>query len=476
MYFPQFGNTSLLACQHQNSVLSSCIPVAMKNIVFYSTNTNTFDGTHLITRAMPSRQSQWDALARDFPDCHFFVVTQRPGSFLLDLNRNALSGQSSCVEYLLADDLAPDAVAEKILACKPDIAIAATFWVTPFDWLGIQDAQIADILRQKGVLTVCHPLETMLACFDKYQTRLLLEKHGFSLPKAVYIHHEQFWAERGHREVRTNAYKAAILSQLEKMHYPVVIKDTVGLSSYGMEVAVSYKQTLFYLFSGRTNGDRLVEEFIPGQQFGTEIYGRDGKYTVLPPCMFSVNRYGITSPKQSVKIGPADSEYYRLAELNAMLTSLAEKLQLSGIAQVDLIFNEEGWHIIEINPRLSGMTETYAASLKTSVFHILMDIACNRHDHFSSPAPVLNCKLPICSDDLLEKVFARPEISFLYQIFNEAAKQEREKGYCEVVFSSDSSVSSLEELLLRFSSDYPSLIDPKFLADSQKIIACLKED
>lgn len=442
----------------------------MKTLVFYSTNTNAFDGTHLVTHTMPSRRGEWDALAQAFPDCQFFVVTQRPGSFLLDLNRNALSEQSAHVQYVLADGLSPDAMAQKILSLQPDLAIAATFWVTPFDWLGIQDAEVADLLRAQGVRTVCHSLETMLACFDKYQTRLLLERHGFSVPKAVYIHHEQFWAERGHREVQTNAYKAAVLSQLEKMHYPVVIKDTVGLSSYGMEVAVSYKQALFYLFSGRTNGDRLVEEFIEGEQFGTEIYGTDGNYTVLPPFMFSVNRYGITSPKQSVKIGPVTEARYRIDKLKSMLQSLAKKLNLSGIAQVDLIFNQDGWHIIEINPRLSGMTESYAVSLGSSVSEILLNIALGRHESFSRLTPALNFKLPILTDSQREELFARPEVARLYQIHNEAAKQEREKGYCEIILSSGTDFSALQRHMEKLSAEYPALVDQKFLSDSRKIL------
>ena len=448
---------------------------AMK-IVFYSSNTNEFDGSRLLTRSMPARKSQWDALVRDFPHARFFVVTQRPASFLLDFDHDAVAGLSESVHYVLVENATPQEMAEKILSLSPDLAIAATFWVAPFDWLGLQDALIADILRQKGVRTICHPLETMLACFDKYQTRLLLEKEGFSLPPAVYIHHEQFWAERGHREVRANAYKAAVLSQLERLHYPVVIKDTVGLSSYGMEVAVSYRQALFYLFSGRTNGDRLVEEFIEGEQFGTEIYGTDGFYTVLPPCMFSVNRYGITSPKQSVKIGPVTSEAYRIGELQDMLLSLAKRLNLSGIAQVDLVFNADGWHIIEINPRLSGMTDTYAAAMHTSVCRILMDIALGEQTLFSSLAPVLNFKLPVCSGGQLEDLFSRQGVACLYQIFNEAAKQEREKGYCELVLRSESDISSLEDMLLHLASDYPALVDSKFLSDSRKIIARLRRD
>ena len=95
---------------------------------------------------------------------------------------------------------------------------------------------------------------------------------------------------------------------------------------------------------------------------------------MLPPFEFSVNQYGITSPKQSIKLGPC-----KLPEaLRNMMLKLAEKLELRGCAQVDLILDSEGeWHIIEINPRLSGMSYTYACMLGVSVFELMYKAAVN---------------------------------------------------------------------------------------------------
>jgi hypothetical protein len=63
----------------------------------------------------------------------------------------------------------------------------------------------------------------------------------------------------------------------------------------------------------------------------------------------------------------------------------------------------------------------------------------------------------------------------MYQIYNEAAKQEREKGYCEIVLKAQNGLPALGKTMASFAVDYPSLVDPKFLSDSEKILRSLEE-
>ena len=90
----------------------------------------------------------------------------------------------------------------------------------------------------------------------------------------------------------------------------------------------------------------MVEELIQGEQFGTEIHGIEGRYSVLPPIAFSVNKDGITDPLSSVKFGPVTDPAYHFEKVQEELLNMAQ--------------NGE-WFIIEINPRWSGMTTTTAA-------------------------------------------------------------------------------------------------------------------
>ena len=228
----------------------------------------------------------------------------------------------------------------------------------------------------------------------------------------------------------------------------MIIKDTTGLSSYGMTVVHTYGEAAGYLNSKRNNSNRLIEEFIEGQQYGLEIYGVPGNYTVLPPLAFSVNQYGITSPKQSVKYGPCE-----LPEiLRDMMLGLAENLELRGCAQVDLILDDMGeWHIIEINPRLSGMSYTYAGACGLSVF----DMLYNR-DTFNPDIKkfVLSLKLPLMTEAQMAEIMQMEGVRLLNQTNDLAAKQEREKGFCECIICSEDKVI-LQKAIACFEEKFP---------------------
>ncbi|MCR4949587.1 MAG: ATP-grasp domain-containing protein [Treponema sp.] len=421
-------------------------------IVFYSTNSNVFDEETFKITLMPANISTFEEFYAAHKDHEFFCLTQKPGMFLPESEKvfedNKKSGSQPNIRYLpLESD--SQSFSEAILALKPDLAIAMTFWIEPYDWLPVSDAIVGEKLRNAGVRVICHSVETALICFDKWRTHNELARLGFEVAPAVFCDHDLYFCAGSNKEVLRNVYKESVLAQIRELRLPVIIKDTTGLSSYGMTVAHTYGEVAGYLNSKRNNSDRLIEEFITGRQFGLEIYGVPGNYTVLPPFEFSVNQYGITSPKQSVKYGPCE-----LSEaLHEMMLKLAEELKLCGAAQVDLILDDEGkWHIIEVNPRLSGMTYTYATACGLSVFE-MMYRACVEKNALPQPAPfVMSLKLPLMTENEMSEILQLPGVKLLNQTNDLAAKQEREKGFCEcIIVSIDKSllqqaVARLEEL------------------------------
>lgn len=427
------------------------------NIVFYSSSSNIFSGEERIIKTYPLRRDCFDSLALEYPEHRFSVVTQMPGSFLLDIKSNDIEEKSELVSYTVTEEISATEFAGVILEKNPDIAIAMTFWTPPYDWMGLKDSMIADELRKHGVDAVCSPQETQLICFDKKNTADFLNKNGFPCPPSVYVHHEYFWAERGNKSLLTNNYKDFILSEVAAMDFPVVIKDCVGLSSYGMEVAVSYAQAVHYLKNGRNVSDRLVEKYIDGIHFGAEIYGRKGHYKVLPPMIFSLNRYGITSPKLSIKAGPVVSDKLDTRGLISMLGKLADSLGIDGSAQVDLVFSGGKWFVIEINPRLSGMSETYAAAMGKTLLQVMVETALGHAGELPEPDSACNFKLPLLSDGQIERLTELPQIKYLHQHNNKGAKQEREKGYCEAVVKAED--GNLLSALEKTRSEIPEIFE-----------------
>lgn len=481
------------------------------NVVFYSTNSNRYSQGKMIFKMNPSCRSQWDELYRKFPLCKFSIVMQRPGMFLFDDDGSDSSyGTSLCfgekrnngdnVEYCFigdnnenysSDDASSDVFVEKILSLKPDIAIAVTYWTQPFDWMSLKDSVIAEKLRNKGVRAVCHSSRTSQICFDKWQTHQFLVNHGFSAAKAVYVHHEMFYAERRVNVIQENVYREYVFSQIEKLNYPVVVKDIYGLSSFGMDVVQTFEQAKAVLLSKKNNGDRLVEEFIEGYSFGCEIYGSKGNYFVTRPLINSLNQFGLTSPKQNVKLGPAgvglasssqslSSDFFHLDDLERDMIRLAGLLDFDGIAQVDLIFKDGNWYIIEINSRISGMTQTMAYSLGMSLYELILKSSgvelpeledCFKKCDYSC---VMNLKFPLLDNQEIQKLMSYDFVKAVNQIENKEAKQLREVGYTEVIFGGKGTLSETMEYLEVLNRDFSSQMVDVFYENAKKL-ACILE-
>ena len=413
-------------------------------IVFYSTNSNVFDDETFKINVMPQNAAAFEKFCMAHPEHEFFCVTQKPGMFLPETT-------SDNQIFYLPKDADTKAFTDKLVSLKPDLAIAMTFWIEPYDWLPVSDALVAEKLEEYGIKTICHSVHTGLNCFDKWRTHNELARLGFKVPEAVFCDHDLYFCAGSNREVIRNVYKESVFAQIKKLKLPLIIKDTTGLSSYGMTVANTYGEVAGYLNSKRNNSNRLIEEFITGRQFGLEIYGVPGSYTVLPPFEFSVNQYGITSPKQSVKFGPCELT----SVLKEMMLKLAEGFELCGAAQVDLIQDDKGeWQIIEVNPRLSGMTFTYASACGLSVFE-MMYRTCVKKESLPQPAPFVMClKLPLMNEADMTGILKLEGVSLLNQTNDLAAKQEREKGFCEcIICNSDKSV--LQNAILKFEKLFP---------------------
>lgn len=455
------------------------------NIVFYSNNSNYFDSSTFLINTIPSWKNQFEELQKNHPNDNFYAVTQEPGMFLTD-SSEIKQYRKNLILYKTDDT---SEIVEIIKELKPDIAIALSFWTNCYDWLPVKDSLIGEQLEKNGIKAIYHPVSTTSTCFNKKNTNDFLLQNSFNCANSLFVNHDLYFSADSKKDVRYNVYKEAVFNQISKMKLPLIIKDPLGLSSYGMQVVNTYGEAKAYFNSKKNNSDRIIEEFIDGEQFGCEIYGFKGNYTVFPPFKFSVNQYGITSPKQSVKFGPYfendDFEKYRIQDLQDSLKLLAEKLNFCGFAQVDLVFNDKKWYILEINPRLSGMTTSYCASLNMNFYEMILhflSIDLKKDDYCHILEDVTSvCNIDLCFDYTLNikfqplptEVFLRLSevqgVRFCCQTEDIVAKQTREIGYCEVIIS-DKSKSGLLKILEKIEKDFSDYAEPAFFKTAKEII------
>ena len=224
-------------------------------VVFYSTNTNIFDEEHVEFINFPSNSEQFLAFTQKFPDDEFYIVTQKPALFMpeedltskttddctsktpadilysvetkADSSHAQLESQNGRIFYA-PQDFSPEQIAAKIADLSPQLAIAMTFWVAPFDWLTVSDALVAQELQKLGIKTICNSLQTALTCFDKNKTREFFLQNGFNTPQSLFVDHDMFFCAGSQKEVLRNIYRESVFCQIKQMKLPLVIKDTTG--------------------------------------------------------------------------------------------------------------------------------------------------------------------------------------------------------------------------------------------------------
>lgn len=431
-------------------------------IVFFSSNSNTHNPDTFLIKTLPSWQNQWNQFIKNHPEHEFITISQLPALFMPE--NTIFCNKDDSKEFAL-----------EIASHKPDLVIPLSFWTDLFDWLPVKDSLIAQEIIKLNIPCLSNSLETSMICFNKAETQNFFKIHNHIQPESLYVNHDLYFCGGNRKEIKYNVYKEAVLSQIQNMKLPLIIKDPVSLSSYGMQVINTKGEAINYLNSKKHSSDRLIQEFIEGENLGVEIYGsfsENNEYEciVLPPFTFSTNQYGITSPKLSLKYGPVYLKKELQEKLDALIKQVANELKLQGPAQFDLILKDEDFYIIEINPRLSGMTTSYCATLNKNFYEMVYDFLIEKKNYNRENfKQVINVKLPLLEYSLLEELHNIPYISFINQVNNLDAKQEREKGYCEVIVSAESS-EELKENIKSLQKKVPAFVDEVLVEKAWKLI------
>lgn len=403
-------------------------------IVLYNTKSDTYRGLVQKMEYYPTRKDEWDRVAQLYSEHELILLTQLPGTYLLDLDQGKPQ-LSEKIQYVFMEGTEDvDQIVERIRSLKPDMAIAITTPSGPIDWNAVKDGLIAENLEKEGIPAYSHKVYSSMAFFDKWRSNMMLRNLGFNVADALYVHNELFWAEKKNEKVRNNVYREYILERIKKLKYPVIIKDTVGCGSRAIEIAEDMDSVVESLMADSNISDVIIEEMLPGEQFGTEIHGSKGHYHILPPFALSTNDQGITDAFLNVKFGPVRNEKYRIAELQEKLRKMAEICEFSGSVQVDLVFSNGEWNVIEINPRWSGMTTLATAAQGRSPYEIYLESALKGdidYSDWNNLSYAVNFKIPTLSEDEFHQICSRPYVRYAMETVG--ANPNSNSMYCEVV-------------------------------------------
>jgi hypothetical protein len=228
--------------------------------------------------------------------------------------------------------------------------------------------------------------------------------------KAVYVHHELFFAGKNDPYSTGNVYQEMVLQKVKRLPFPVIIKGTTGSASSGIVVSASFEDAKTYLLSENNKEDLIVEELLKGQEYGTEIHGCRGHYNVIPPIMkFTTDNEDVIDPLglTTLKFGPMTGEKYHSDEFVSELTRMAELLDLAGNNNLDMMLCDGKWYILEINARWSGVTTLTACCEDRSPYAVYLEqYTGSKKDYtdLSNLRIACNFKMSGGTEQMLEKL------------------------------------------------------------------------
>lgn len=133
------------------------------------------------------------------------------------------------------------------------------------------------------------------------------------------------------------------------LEFPVLLKPLVGMGGFGIKKIYDNESLTSLL---QSDDDYIIQNFIKGFDIDMSVLCEKGKilaFTIQKGYIFSRSQYS----------APFGVEFLFENELYEMIEKLMKKLQWSGFAHIDLMYDEleKNFKVIEINPRIWGSVE-----------------------------------------------------------------------------------------------------------------------
>ncbi len=240
---------------------------------------------------------------------------------------------------------------ERITSDPPEFVL--NLCDTGFNNVATQELHVPALLELHGIPYSGAPPAAMAICYDKAIVRLVAEAHGIPTPHEAYVRPD------------------ASLDDVD-FDYPALIKPNQGDGSVGItrdalvRTPAEARRYLEWLRRELPGVAALVQEYLPGPEYGLALIGNPGTgFTALPPLVVDFSALpGDVAPILSFESKTApDSPYSKVeikraelaeAELGTMRRSaelMFERLQCRDYARFDFRAGADGvLKLMEVNP------------------------------------------------------------------------------------------------------------------------------
>lgn len=250
---------------------------------------------------------------------------------------------------------------------------AALSLSTPED-MNLRDARAARLLLEYGVPMITQNEEFVSLCADKFRCKQELLQRGVPCPE-------------GHA-----ADSLALARQVaDVLSYPFLCKPANRWGGQGIGVIRNESELMAY-YQTRKYKQTFIEEFVDGLEFSVETLVLPHRAIAMSPVLKGRTSLSGTHAMEHLRVAP-----YPCQGLQELALEIALKLGSCGLAEMEFIVGADGPKLVEVNPRISGVTRLSTLGSGVNPLELLVDFAlglgrsavCDRPPLIAVEVPVM---------------------------------------------------------------------------------------
>ncbi|CAI2553305.1 hypothetical protein AKUH4B114J_01030 [Apilactobacillus kunkeei] len=259
-------------------------------------------------------------------------------------------------------------LAYKIFKWKPDLVVS----ISLPDNNAVRDAVLKEYLYKKyNIKMVMHPIKSTLLLGNKWDTNFWLRSMNFNTSNAIHISSEMINNLHNNYE-DYKYYFDAISTSISNMKKPLFVKPLRNSMSIGVKVFNDDKDIIDYIYKNKDQ-DYIIEEKINGQLYGMEALIKNKNIFFQPLVKKCSLEGGALMPFGHLRYGNIviDNDIYN--KITKQITEITKKLKLQGSVEFEFIVEKKEFKFVEINPRISGMTNLSSSISNINTFSWLIN-------------------------------------------------------------------------------------------------------
>jgi biotin carboxylase len=234
----------------------------------------------------------------------------------------------------------------------------------------IRDAQVKRRLAAFGIPMVTHGPYTTYLFANKWETKQAVARFGLLTAPGFLLDGDLV----NNRALEVRAYTDYVAQLCAELGYPVLTKPLWDCLGNGIRYLHDDGDLSSFLRSP-FDGNCVVEKFLEGELCSVEIVGHGDK-VIFQPLIWKgqthpAPAFPFTQVRDSI---PRPEAEIHFASTVSKLRRMSAELSICGAIEVEMIYCRQQYHIIEINPRISGSTSLSIASSGFNTYEALIHL------------------------------------------------------------------------------------------------------